>query len=353
MSLYKIFIPTRDSGDWLESVISSYRVLSIKPIFIADSRSIDNTIEILKKNNVEYYEFLPEDDYAEAGMIEFGSKIVESKWALRFDDDEFPSKKLISNLDKMCSSRVFDAWQISRREVYERDNKFLYSRWPSRIQYFINNLQDPGIIELLQPFPRLYRTDRVNYVRKVHTAGYQTPERVGYAESDAFFVHFQGLVKTPDQRLNKVRRYAAVGDRQDAWSVTDEYLPECLDPELFDFSEDGMSEFKELFSSVRTNMSKDPPKMTDEEKILMHYLLLRSSLNSRRSFNEKISIINQKIKIWHEYDQTMLRFIPKFMTKKISELFNTLSRLTGSKKFKRFSELLWKIDMYRHESFHN
>lgn len=350
MSDYKIYIPTRNSGAWIDKIIRYYQVLNINPVFIADSRSNDDTINILKSNRADYFEFLPEDDYAEAGMVEFASKVIGSKWLLRLDDDELPSKRLISQLDTFCSHKEYDSWAISRREVFEYENTFVYSRWPSRIQYFINNYQSPGIIEILQPFPRLYRLDRVKYINKVHTAGYTISGRTGYADNELFIVHFQGLVKTPEQRLEKVRKYADIGNRFDAWSVTDEYLPEYLDKDLYDFSADGMDEFQEIFESVKIVSKSEKPRLTSEEEILMNSLLLKSSLKSRRSFNEKIILLNNKIEAMVEYDGSVYRFIPKKFTRVLSELLNTLSRLFDSHYLKYYGDLLWKIDNYRKEN---
>lgn len=344
---YGLFIPTRDSGGWIEKLLFSYREIDLNPFFLVDSRSIDNTLDILEKNSANFDVYTPSDDFVEAGMIEFGASRINADWALRLDDDEFPSRALVAALDRLCSHPTYDAWYISRREVFFNNCSFVYSNWPSRIQYFINKSQQPGMIKLLQPFPRLFKTKKVQFVNTVHSPGFIVPDNVGYVEPDCFFVHFQGILRTVHQRLEKVRKYAKAGKAVGAWSVVDEYLPEYLDFDLYDLSSEGLEEFTDLFISVNLSNFTFLPQLTEEEKELMGMELLRASLNSHKSFDHKFDLVGNEIAAWEKFDETIFRFTPKILTKKLAEAMITLGRITGRESFQCIGNLLWQINQFR------
>ena len=143
-------------------------------------------------------------------MIEFGSKSAGAEWILRLDDDEFPSRNLLSWLAAATSDESFDAYAISRRDVSRRGGGYFYSRWPSRWTL--------GADYVFNPQPRLHRAHRVTYIEKVHSSGFVIPEPHGLAPGGAFFVHCNNLLRSPTERLAKVRKYATY-DEPLSWNA--------------------------------------------------------------------------------------------------------------------------------------
>ena len=91
-SAFRIMIPTRDSARWIAAMLHRYRALGEEPLFICDTRSVDDTRRLLDELGAEVHECTPSADFAEAGMIEFGSRASGASWILRLDDDEFPTR---------------------------------------------------------------------------------------------------------------------------------------------------------------------------------------------------------------------------------------------------------------------
>jgi hypothetical protein len=75
--------------------------------------------------------------------------------------------------------------------------------------------------------------------------------------------------------------------------------------------------------------------------------LLRASLNSHKSFDHKFDLVGNEIAAWEKFDETIFRFTPKIMTKKLAEAMITLGRITGRAYFQYTGNLLWQINQYR------
>jgi hypothetical protein len=250
-----VFIPTRNSGKWIGIFLDEYRKFNIEPLYILDARSDDDTCAILENRNAHVITCSPVADYAEAGMIECAFRHINTSWALRFDDDEFPSQSLMSSLEAKCSSD-FDAWYFPRREVSFRNGKYLYFNSPLRYHFYQAEGQD---YKTLCPQLRLLRKNKIRFNDKVHTPGVVIPEKTGYADHDIFFVHCKNFLLSAEERLNKVRKYAH-HDRERAWSVLDEYIPEIFDPDFSHFCHEDLLNFFSFFDRL--------PKAEESKAIL-------------------------------------------------------------------------------------
>ena len=242
-----------------------YRAIGVEPLFIYDTRSCDATRRILEDMRAEVHECTPSADFAEAGMIEFGSKLSGVSWILRLDDDEFPTRRLLDWARLAISAPQYNAYRISRRDVAIRGAKYCYSRWPARWAYSHHFLPNAHA--------RLHAVSYVKYVEKVHTSGVEPIGALGEAPQDCFFIHCNNILRSPSERLQKLRTYARY-DPVSAWENADESLSELTNHALHDWSRDGLQEFEELFDALPAPRASAPPVLTEAESALIAHGLL-------------------------------------------------------------------------------
>lgn len=261
MSTYRLFVPTRDSAGWIGVFLDAYRRIGLEPLYVVDERSVDETIDILRERRADYVLFTPHADYVEAGAIEFGSRQIGAPWALRLDDDEFPSHALVAWLASGVLEERADAYFISRREISLVGGRFAYSQWPTRYGW-------NGRFDVFNPQPRLHRVDGVRYIERLHTTGFEPPERFDMAPNDCFFIHCNNVLRSAEDRLQKVRRYAQIDERI-SWRVADECLPELNSEAAHDFCFDGLDEFSGLFDTLPVVADSTVPSLDGRELSLL------------------------------------------------------------------------------------
>ena len=92
---------------------------------------------------------IPAGDFAEAGMIKFGSRNAGAAWTLRLDDKELPSAALLRWVSSIGVTSLNQAWNISRRELFLHDGEIFYSRGLGRFGH-------PQAPEYLGPHARFH-----------------------------------------------------------------------------------------------------------------------------------------------------------------------------------------------------
>ncbi len=216
---WRIVVPTRNSGQWIRQFIQEYRRLGVQPLYLLDNRSSDDTGLILREEGVEVITVALAADRVEAAM----SLIPEScpsTWVLRLDDDELPSAALLSWIEAHLSAVQTDAVAVHRRWcLFGRDGIMRYSR----AEMFYWNDNRP---ELLDPQTRLFRPDRVRYANQIHTPGFSVP-LFEVAPSFAPIFHFDWILRSLSERLNKIHNYEAQEPGAGS-NFAHFYLPECL-----------------------------------------------------------------------------------------------------------------------------
>ena len=240
-SQYAIFVPTRNSERWIRHFAQAYHQLGLRPVYLLDSRTTDQTGAILREEKMEVITITPKLDRVEAivGMI---ADFCKSGWALRFDDDELPSRELVRWLQSNIAAIEEDLVALSRRPcVLGRDGIVRYSK----AEMFYWSEQHP---EILDPQVRLFRPSRVHYADSIHTPGIVIDKRVFYAPSRHFFAHFDWILRSTAERINKVREY----ERQTPGTLryAKFYLPECVSPEQLRETDFETDEFRELSKAL-------------------------------------------------------------------------------------------------------
>jgi hypothetical protein len=105
----------------------------------------------------------------------------------------------------------------------------------------------------LNPQVRLYQHARVDYIEAIHTAGFQASFS-DFAPQDAYFLHFDCILKSPAERLEKVRRYEVIKPGF-GWKFGYHYLPDLF-PEVDQRARAlEAPEFNALFAALPTPKS--------------------------------------------------------------------------------------------------
>jgi hypothetical protein len=316
----RIIIPTRNSAGWIGVFNQKYQDYGIKPLYILDARSTDMTISILKDINADYVTYSPSKNYPEDGMIEYGSIVAATDWIFRLDDDEFPSKALIYWLYLLQQSDSINGIKISRRDVSLINNSYVYSRWPSRINFEGYH----------NPMPRLFRANSVSYINKVHTPGFNFDDATFiYAPNNCFFIHVNNILRSTKERLEKVRIYASY-DKETSWSLVDECLPEFTDPLIHNYASDALDEFLPLLNTLPRNLDIELPVISIDEKKFMDEGLKKQI--------EKHNLHMYYSKLDKNAAQSIFIYFPAKITRLIAEMF-----LTTSKQLSKFGEHLFRV----------
>jgi hypothetical protein len=337
-----LFIPTRDSGRWIGIFLDDYRARGIEPFYFVDSRTTDDTAEILRQKNARFQLCTPTGDFAEAGMLSFAHSQIDTPWSLRLDDDEFPSAKLLQSIDAMCVVDMADAWRLPRREVSLVDGRFVYSKFPTRYQYFLSG---PLVERALTPQPRLLRNSGLKFVEKVHTPGVIVPTAAMLAGDDCFFVHCKNFLLSPSERLAKVKKYASF-DEEKAWSAVDEYVPELFSSELFDFSDDGLEEFTSLFERLPKAREIDF-KLTEADRSLAVHHTLKALVTHLSEREKQVTMQNRDLALIRDFSP----LLSGPLCKRASEVLMTLGRVLRSEKIVKLGKNLYRVGEILTEEF--
>ncbi len=328
MKRFRLIIPTRDSAKWIGLFLQGYRDVGLEPLYIVDSRSADDTAQVLDSMKADVRLFTPRADFAEAGMVEFGSREAASDWILRLDDDEFPSKALLAWVEQTALGSSCDCWAISRRDLYLESGRLVYSRWPT-----LAGLK--GSRRIFNPQLRLFRPKAMDWLERVHSPGFSCPRHSTYAPSELFFVHFNNLLRSPAERLAKVRTYARY-DAEMAWRVAYECLPELTDAEAHDFASDSLEEFTALLSSLPLPESADVPELTSEEQWVLYLSSQRWLAASARGWQQEAVALRQAM-------SSQLALLPVPTLKLLAEACMTVGRAIRAQRLQGFGEEVWEL----------
>ncbi len=105
MSDITVIIPTRNESIHIERAIKS--ALKLTPnVLVIDSDSTDNTIEIAKSYGVKIYQYkwTASSNFSKKINWAIDKSIVQTKWAIRLDADEYFMNNCIENLEKHLDS---------------------------------------------------------------------------------------------------------------------------------------------------------------------------------------------------------------------------------------------------------
>ncbi len=245
---FNIFVPTRDSADRILPFLAAYRKIGIEPLYVVDTRSQDGTIDVLRSEGASFVEFSPQSDFVECGMIEYASKFMECEWALRLDDDEFPSLDLLNWIASEGVNLKASVCAVSRRDVFRQAGDIKYIRmWP-----YYWSVERP---DFLNAQMRFYRHRDVEYIDKIHTPGLSVGKYV-FAPEHAYFIHLDTIVRNISQRIAKMQRYDEIS-KGAGWKMGFYYLPELLSLQDLNLEPIATTEFDCLIENIRSPSQPD------------------------------------------------------------------------------------------------
>jgi hypothetical protein len=191
---------TRNSARWFGIILDAYESLSIRPFVLLDDSSTDGTEALLTQRGIDHAAVHAELPRVES-MVRLIPDHVPSKWVIRLDDDELPSRAMRNFAATRLDGLGRDVIGFQRRWIRPLgDGRCAYSRHPL-IQSFFGALDAQW---------RAFRPDAVAYCSDIHTPGFVVPRGCPIAPSGAFIAHFNWLVRTAGER----RRQVAAYDRQ-------------------------------------------------------------------------------------------------------------------------------------------
>lgn len=255
-SSYQIVIPTRDSARWVAFFLKAYRNLGVEPLYLVDTRSVDNTPQILQSMQARIEFVTPPFDRVES-ILSAVPQFVEQDWAIRFDDDEMPSKALIEWLDGNISSFTKPVVALSRRDCLLMDNQLFYSRLDE--YYFLDT--DPCYLD---PQWRAFKHREVIYNDTIHTAGFQLDEDHQLAPQEAYFIHLDWILRTYEERIAKLEDYEKQ-TKGAGRKFAHFYLPELHRPQDLRLAALETDEFDLLAQSVAIAGPKQTPKLASQQ----------------------------------------------------------------------------------------
>lgn len=193
----RFVVVTKNSARWLDIILDRYQALNISPFVLFDRSSDDGTEELLRRRNIEYVKEFSELPRVES-LIRFIPNYVHSKWVIRLDDDELPSRGLCEWVEARAESLGKNVIGFQRRWIrLTAAGKCEYSRHPLIVSRF-------GALDAQW---RLFRPLEVQYRTHIHTPGFYVPRGSPIAPHRAYIAHFNWLVHPVSERRLQVEDY--------------------------------------------------------------------------------------------------------------------------------------------------
>ena len=216
-------VPTRDGAPHSLIIADEYRRLGIDVRYFVDSRSSARYVKDVLRT-VESATKLPVRwgaSYVE-GILPKIASASRAKRIFRLDDDEFPSRALLTWLLDVAAPTNKSVIAVPRRAVAVIDSKAV----------FASNI--PNMTPLDIQF-RGFLVGSVKFRKNIHTAGFSFKEAdILYAPSECHIYHFDWVVRSREQRADKLKFYEKIKPGTFE-SHKYQYLYEDFDPAHYGF----------------------------------------------------------------------------------------------------------------------
>jgi glycosyltransferase involved in cell wall biosynthesis len=181
----------RDAARDLPACIESVRGVA-NEIFIGDTGSADNTIELARALGAHVISIPWENDFARARNLALAE--VHSDWVLSLDADERLDPDAVRRLPRLLGSQKFRAYQVPIRNYFLSLNEGIWDR-PAKpnISPYPEFKKYPAYVD--HENVRLFRADpQLYFVGRVHeTVGLRVRETGGGLGRADFLIHHFGL----------------------------------------------------------------------------------------------------------------------------------------------------------------
>jgi hypothetical protein len=191
-----LVIPTCNSERWIGQVLDFYTMLEVPVVVAVDRRSSDRTLTIVASKAKNHLLVESEHPRVESLLPSIVGQI-DSDWILRLDDDELPTPALLSFVDQAVDGPAGFSWGFPRAH-------FRYQPNGSLLQY--SRFLPLGPLAGSDVQWRLFPKRQIRFDDSLHTPGIVAAE-ARQASSEAFIFHFDWVVRTLADRLEKIERY--------------------------------------------------------------------------------------------------------------------------------------------------
>ena len=189
-----VVVPVCNAARWINAICDGYDGLRLRPLFIVEARSSDDSLAILLGRNARAFTAqgeMPDVESLLSGIIPYFS----SSWILRLDDDELPSSAMLRWVAGNVSHLQAPSVAFPRYSIYRNGNGGLGDfglrgdggPWKTNYQY------------------RLFRPSDVAPKDTLHSPGFDASFEL--APDEARIYHFDWIVHTYDERRRKTERY--------------------------------------------------------------------------------------------------------------------------------------------------
>jgi glycosyltransferase involved in cell wall biosynthesis len=210
-----VFIPTWNAARHLGLTLDYYAQFGIAPTLVVDNKTDDNTLEvgrIFGCRTIVSHNPTMRSQY----LIEKGARAISTPWALRMDDDELPTRTMLNFVAELIDKDNLAPETIvgfPRFQCFIHEEKLFASTRHTSLEH---------------RQWRLFRPEVVQYTERGHTPGFEVPEQHRLPAPDlAAMLHFDWVVRTAEERTQKIARYDAhTRDHGSVWR--DYYLADTL-----------------------------------------------------------------------------------------------------------------------------
>ncbi len=247
-----IVIPTKNSGGWIGALLEHYAGRGWRPTLLVDDRTTDDTYDIARRFSapvVDIHGFT----FTEA-VVSVTRSCVKTPWALFIHDDEAPSAALFARLAGPPPPDAAQSVAIPRRWAWREPGRPLQF---ARSDHWADRTGRPGTDHGW----RLFRPDQVRFIAMMHTDGFVI-DRWARMPPDAYYLHFEWVIRSYAQRLAKVRRYDQhhMGYGKFFENI---YLPEAQPPGVVEYRDADTHAFDrlaEVYYACRGPETPIPPE---------------------------------------------------------------------------------------------
>lgn len=253
----RLVIPTRGCSKWLDLFLDAYEEFGLKPTYAVDKGCEPETLRILQKRGIDII-FV---DVAQLGngesIMPYLSKNIHEDYIFRLDDDEFPTTKLLDFVNSIPESgyAFVHSWWLPRYEIAFIDGG-LKSCHPKHLRTKVG----AKIYENLHG-GRFFRHKDVVYDKVGPHHGNFISDFVSHATENALILHLDYLVRTPEERLAKIR---AVEGRfpGNGWIFANHMIPEFAPRELLRPKDFQVGELSTLLGRIMANIYQPSEKLS-------------------------------------------------------------------------------------------
>ena len=189
-------MPAFNAARHLDVTLAYYAEIGARVSVFVDTKSTDDTLSVAQRAGCDVQE-IDNPSTRVGAILETMSRRLGTRWVLRIDDDELPSRRLID-----YAISIAEGTSIAESIAFHRCECTINSA--GEILY--HRTHTSGAHRQI----RLYRPEGLAFSGTGHTAGFEEHNLMQQAAPrDALMIHLDWVVHSPAERASKMARYDA------------------------------------------------------------------------------------------------------------------------------------------------